>query len=208
MLLLLLLAACESGATFEVDNQCAYPAWVSVDRGPLLTLAPGETRSFSIDTGNENVFTGSVYESFPVMVYGETFTLERLVNGLPIPTDSTTVKIRAGENRKAPLLPNRASIKVTNTSNLRIDQAEIWKYQGPTYTKIGTLENLEPGESQYRRVEYASPTNSFYYVVRLYLAGEEEPLYYGDEDNILGKDEQYHLIFAGPENKKMNQERP
>lgn len=202
ILILLMVAACDKGATFEVHNQCSYPAWVSVDGDSLTTLAPGERRSYKISTDRETLISGTVYESFKVKVFGETFTLEKEVDGHLIPTDSTIVKIEAGETRKAPLLPNRACIKVTNNSSSLIQRAEIWKYKGPTQVPMGSIENVLPGSSKFQRVEYATSTNNFYYVVKLYVEGNDEPMYFGSYENVLSKDEQYHLIYADPEKKK------
>ncbi len=199
LLLLIVLAACEKGATLEVVNQCSYPAWVGVDGSELVTLNEGESRSFKIDTGTESIFSGSVYETTKVIAYGETFSLEREVDGHLVPTDSTSFKMRAGETRRAPLIPNRASIKVTNSSNIEIVKAEIWKNTALTHTLVGTINNLEPGESGFKRVEYATTSNMFYYTVHLYLYGEEYPLGYGGETTILGKDQQFHVTYTLPE---------
>lgn len=198
VLLLLFTAACEKGASFEVSNQCSYPAWVSVDGDSLITLAPGESRNFDISTDTESVLSGTVYESFKVIAYGETFSLEREVDGHFIPTDSTTVKIQAGENRRAPLIPNRASLKVTNDSSTPIEKAEIWKHTALTHIKVGTIFDLAPGTHKFYRGEYAVTNNMFFYTVLLYLPGIEEPLSYGNEGTILGKDEQFHVIYTDP----------
>ncbi|MBP7309871.1 MAG: hypothetical protein KA984_01135 [Candidatus Cloacimonetes bacterium] len=199
VLLLLIVSACEKGASFEVINQCSYPAWVSVDGDSLITLAAGETRSFKIATGTESILSGSVYESFKVIAFGETFSLEREVDGHLIPTDSTTVKIRAGETRRAPLIPNRASLKVTNNSSNPIEKAEIWKHTALTHTRVGTIYDIEPGTNKFYRGEYAVANNMFYYTVLLYFPGMDEPLGFGGENTILGKDEQFNVIYADPE---------
>jgi len=197
-MIFLLTCSCKSGANFTVHNQCAHPAYASVNRGDLVTIPPYQTHVFYIDTDSQNLFTGSVFRTVPVTLYGETYAM--ILQDSPVTyTDSTTIKVQAGRTLNAYLNPNRACVKVVNNSSRQIERAEIWKHTSLSHSRVSSLVNISAGSSAFQRVDYATPNNQFYYQVELYFAGELEPLVYGDVNNILNKDEQFVVTYNDPE---------
>ena len=197
-IIFLLLGSCKSGANFAVHNLCSHPAYASVNRGELITIPPNQTHVFYIDTDSQNLFTGSVFRTLPVTLFGETYGM--ILQDTPIVyTDSTTIKVQAGRTLNAYLNPNRASVKIINNSTRLIERAEIWKHSSLSHNRVSSLLNITPGSSTFQRVDYATPNNQFYYQVELYFPGELEPLVYGDVNNILDKDEQFVVTYNDPE---------
>ncbi len=187
--ILILLSACESGAKFTVHNTCAYPVYINVDSGEQVTINSNATRSFDIDTDTQSIFTGTVKRTVPVKVIGETYSLEDEINNLW--TDNTSITVEAGEELHAYLNPNRASIKVLNSTDTKIREVWIYKNDGIIPSLFTTIGEIEPGDSKFKRVDYYTPSNPFSYQVHVFLEGSSEPLIYGNAGTILYKDQQF-----------------
>lgn len=187
--MLLFLSACESGGDFNMINRTSYPVYTTVDSGDMVTIPAGESHVFKIDTDTQSFLTGEVKRKVPVWVVGHTFSLhDREENEF---VDDTEITIRAGKTLNAYLDPNRASIKVINNHEKTISRAEIWEIKPSSQTRIATLEDIIPGDSQWKRVNHVTPQNHFSYRVMVFLDGEPGFLEYGDYDTVLAKDEQW-----------------
>ena len=194
MMLLLVLGACESGGKFVVHNRTSFPVWVSINDGDTLSVDPGAQSSYDIDTDTQSFLSGEVKRQIKVKSYGETYSLyDDIENGF---TDSTTVTIKAGKTVNAYMDPNRASIKIINNRSAGISFAEIWQYKNNYQYRVATIPNIPSGSSAWHRVDYATPTNSFYYRV-LVMMENGESLNYGGPDTILANDQQF-LITINP----------
>lgn len=193
--LLLLLSACESGAKLRVINVCSYPAYVRVENGAQVTIPAGSSQEFEVDTKTQNPFSGDVKKDIKVWLIGETYSIFNPDTNQY--TDSTTVTLSAGKTLEAYLNPNRASIKVTNSSSKLITNATVWQYSmnGVNVLQMGIMEDLAPGESRFLRVPFGL---TFYY--RVSIQDEDEDTFlYGDNNNILNKDQQYHVVHTDPQ---------
>lgn len=194
LLLLFILSACESGGKFVVFNRTSHPIWASVNEADTLAIAAGEQHSYDIDTDSQSFLTGEVKRNIKVKMYGETYSLyDDYEEGF---TDSTVVTIKAGKTLNAYLDPNRASIKVVNNRSAAIAFAEIWQHKNNYQYRVATLSNIASGSSAWQRVDYATPTNNFYYRV-VVMMETGEALNYGGPETILANDQQF-LITINP----------
>ncbi|HPM04746.1 MAG TPA: hypothetical protein PL160_03420 [Candidatus Cloacimonas sp.] len=193
--LLLLLSACESGAKLRVINLCSYPAYVKVEDGAQVTVPAGSTQEFKVETRTKTPFSGEVKKDLKVWLIGETYSIFNPDTNQY--TDSTTVTLTAGETLEAYLNPNRACIRVTNSSSKVITDATIWQtsLNGVSVLQMGNMEDLAPGESRFLRVPFGL---TFYY--RVGIQDEDGGSFlYGDVNTILNKDQQYHVVHTDPE---------
>ncbi|GAB1467679.1 hypothetical protein MASR2M64_03580 [Candidatus Cloacimonadota bacterium] len=191
---LLLLSACESGAKFIVHNNCSYPAYVSVDSGSEVTIPAHGVVSIDVDTDTQSLFTGEVTNTVPVVMKGETFSLED--KDFNLWTDNTSITVKAGEDLHAYLNPNRASIKIVNNSPQKITEARIFKNDGFLVLPYTSLFDIMPGESKYMRVDYITSNEPFSYEVTI-TTEDGHPYFYGNSATImLHKDEQYTIDFT------------
>lgn len=187
--MLLILSACESGGNLKMINRTSFPVYTSVDSDSVVTIEAGEDHIFKIDTDTQTFLTGEVKRNVPVWLVGHTFSLQdRETNEF---VDETVVTIKAGKTLNVYLDPNRASIKIVNNSEHKVTLAEIWEIKPTSQTRVGVMEDIMPGESQWKRVNHVTPQNTFSYRLIVYLDGEDGYLEFGDYDTILAKDEQW-----------------
>nr|MDK2850442.1 hypothetical protein [Candidatus Cloacimonadota bacterium] len=187
--MLLILSACESGGNLKMINRTSFPVYTSVDSDSVVTIEAGEDHVFKIDTDTQTFLTGEVKRNVPVWLVGHTFSLQdRETNEF---VDETVVTIKAGKTLNVYLDPNRASIKIVNNSEHIVTLAEIWEIKPTSQTRVGVMEDIMPGESQWKRVNHVTPQNTFSYRLIVYLDGEDGYLEFGDYDTILAKDEQW-----------------
>ncbi|HPI25719.1 MAG: hypothetical protein KBB33_05740 [Candidatus Cloacimonetes bacterium] len=180
------LCACESGGNIVIFNRTGFPVMTSVDDGDTLSIAAETSMSFDVDTDTQSFLTGEVSRKVKVKIFGETYSLEHRDGE---PTDSTYVQVRAGKTYSAYINPNRASIKVINNTLENIAMVEIWKHKNAITTRVGTMSNIPPLGSVWKRVDYATVSNSFYYEVTVTM--ESGIVYtYGGPQAILGNNEQ------------------
>ncbi|MDP2172163.1 MAG: hypothetical protein Q8M98_06920 [Candidatus Cloacimonadaceae bacterium] len=196
LLAVIVLSACESGGKFRVVNQTSYPVYVRVGDFPEVTIPSDSEHLFDLETGNQSFFTGTVEETVPVRIIGETYSLEDGIEG--VWTDSTWVKIAVGKTTNAYLAPNRACIKIVNASTQNIVSALIYRHNFISASHIATLQNIAPGEFQFLRVNYATANSNFYYYVSLQLA-DGNTYQYGGESTILLKDQQFLITLTDPQ---------
>ncbi|MDD2229059.1 MAG: hypothetical protein PHY48_06575 [Candidatus Cloacimonetes bacterium] len=190
---LLLLSACESGAKFIVHNNCSYPAYISVDSGTEVTIPAHSVGSIDVDTGTQSIFTGEVTNVVPVVIKGETFSLEN--QDLHLWTDNTSITVKAGKDLHAYLNPNRASIKINNNSAQRITEARIYKNHGIYTASFAAILDILPGESKFMRVDYYTTNDPFFYEVTI-TTEDGLPYFYGNSSTMLQNDEQYAIDFT------------
>ncbi|MDZ4182189.1 MAG: hypothetical protein U1B83_04870 [Candidatus Cloacimonadaceae bacterium] len=198
LLALLALSACESGGKFRIVNRTSYPVYATVGDFPQVTIPGNSEHIFNIETGDQHLFTGTVRETVPVILVGETYSLLDDEPDIPVWTDSTMVRINVGKTLNAYLSPNRASVKIVNASSQNIISAMIYRHNFISAALVGTLSDIAPGEFQHRRVDYATPNSNFYYYVTLQLADGSQ-YQYGGEQTILLKDEQFLITVVDPE---------
>jgi len=206
--LLLVLAGCESGARIKIFNRCSYPIYVRVADGGEVAIPANGNQAFEVETGTQTIFTGTLYEEVPIHLVGETYQIYD-DNELAY-TDSTSMEIQIGKTQSVYIDPNRASIKIVNNSNRKITSAEIYRNNFVSSIRVGNLTDIEAGQMRYTHVNYSVPVDSnvqpwvptpatrYYYFVVLY--DEDGNSYtFGDETNILYKDQQFLVNFTtGP----------
>ena len=193
--LLVLLSACESGGKLKIYNQTSFPAYASIQGEDTVTIASGGEHVFDVDTETQSFLTGEVKKNVKVFAQGETYAIYDDTEEEYY--DSTYVSISAGKTTNVYLNPNRASIKIINNRSASVAYAEIWQYKALTQVRVATLQNIPSGSSRYQRVDYATPTNSFYYKV-LIMMENGDLLSYGDSNNILGNDQQFVVTINPP----------
>ncbi len=196
LLILLLMAACESGGKFRVVNQTSHPLYVNVENGPEVTVPGGAEHTFSIATQKQHIFNPDVEKEVPVRLVGETYQIYD--EDAEAFTDTTTVTIKAGETLSAYINPNRASFKVVNNSSRAATRIELYKHNFVAAYLIADLGNLAPGQSKFLRVDYATAHNNFYYYAVVTMDDETE-LTFGNPTTVLDKDEQFLVTLTDPE---------
>lgn len=200
-MVLLLVSACESGAKFRMINRTSYAAYASVDNSAQVIIPGGEEHVFEVDTDTQSFLTGAVKRSVKVRVFGETYSL---IDNIDIPQqDSTEVELQAGKTLNAFLNPNRANIKIINESDTHIQKAEIWRHKINPFSESRTaiLFDIAPGSDAWLRVKPATLSgpyiDAFYYTVAVYLEDDaENPIVFGDEENILEVDTQFVVTIS------------
>ncbi|PKN79358.1 MAG: hypothetical protein CVU48_05590 [Candidatus Cloacimonetes bacterium HGW-Cloacimonetes-1] len=196
ILMVLSLSGCESGAKFRVYNNSSYPLYVGMMNGESVTIPAAEQYEFNIDTQTQSILTGEVKKTVLFNMVGETYNIWDDVEDAY--TDTTYVTVKAGQTLSAYIHPNRASIKVINNSSVNILRADIYQNNFTSSMRVATLANINSGTSQFKRVDYATPTRNFYYQVNLIM--EDGNIYtYGDQQNVLHVDRQYAVTLNDPE---------
>lgn len=202
-IVLLLLSACDSGASFRMINRTAYPVYASVDNKPVVSIPGGEERVFDVDTDTQSFLTGKVKRKVPVRVYGETYALIDDINRPQ--QDTTEVTLQAGKTLNAFLHANRASVKIINELAVPISRAEIWlnKVNYLSETRIATFSDIPSATERWLRVRPCGQSDPFFYTVKVYIQGDEHsPLEYGNISNIIYVDEQFVARVSPPEDKR------
>lgn len=196
LLALIALSACESGGKFRIVNQTSYPVYATVSDFPQVTIAAGAEESFDIDTGNKHIFSGTVRETIPVKLVGETYSIYDDV--AEAWTDSTNVNVEVGKTLSAFINANRASVKIVNAATQAITSAVVYRHNFISPTQVAVLSDIAPGAFRFVRVDYATPNSNFYYYVTMQLADGTQ-YQYGGEQTILLKDEQFLITVVDPE---------
>ncbi len=197
---LFFLAGCESGAEFRVVNRTSYPLYVTLE-GEEQVIIPGSNTStqnynehvFDVKTGTKNIFTGEVKERLKVQIIGETFHIYDDDNTVYV--DSTYITLKAGKKLNAYIAPNRASIKIINSSLLKVLNAQVVRDNYITEQVVGNMENIEPGTEKFIRVDYATPSSQFFYRVRFTMEDGTQ-FEEGNQQNILYLDNQFLIILG------------
>lgn len=193
---LLLLTACDSGGKFRVVNQTSYPLYVVVGDADEVTIPGGGERIFEVETESQHFFNPDVEKEVPVRLVGETYHIYDETEEAY--TDSTTVYIKVGETLNAFINPNRASVKIVNNSSQATQHVFLYKHNFVAATYIADLGEVLPGESKFLRVDYATPNVNFYYYASVEMQDETNYVF-GDESNILLKDQQFLMTLTDPE---------
>ncbi len=200
--LMIILSGCESGGDFQVINRTSHNVYVTLE-GKETVVIPGSdvegeiysTHTFEIDTDTQSFLTGVVKERIQALILGETFSMYN--RDTQAFTDSTTLTIKAGKSLKAYISPNRASIKIVNNSTRDVRMAEVYKHNFTSDLKIGHMEDILQNTERFLRVDYATPSNSFYYYVIITMEDGEQYTW-GNAQNILTLDEQFLIEIEDP----------
>lgn len=195
VLALLLLTACEKGGKFRVVNRTSHNLYATVGNQDQVTIPGGGEYTFEIDTPTEHFFTANIEKEVPVRLVGETYQIYDDVEEMFV--DTTTVIIRPGQTLPAYIDPNRASIKIVNNSSVGMTSAMLYKHNFINASVIGSIGELESGSMTFRRVDYATPNNNFYYYVSIEMA-DGRILQYGGEETVLQKGEQFLITLVDP----------
>lgn len=195
---LLLLTGCESGGKLRVINRSSYPVFVRVADSAELKIAGGAEHTFSVSTAKQHIFNPGVEKVVTVWAKGETFQLEEEEQGILRYVDSTRVVIHAGETLPAYCTPNRASFKVVNNSSKAIQHAILYKRKNGGNIYVADLGWISSGEAKFIPVDYATSSNNFSYFAEI-TPENGSPQNFGDETNILDKDEQFLITLTDPE---------
>ncbi len=192
----LLLVGCESGASFTVINKSNYPLYASVGNKAEVTIPSNSTYTWDIDTDTQYFFGGEVKKKVKVCIKGETYQMYD--EGLDEYVDVTYPIFKVGEKRNAYIRGNRAGVKIQNLSIQSMVEAKIYKHDGVMEYFAASFEDLEPGESTFCTLPFASPSDNFYYIARIQM--EDGTTYtYGDHNNVLRVDEQFLIILSDEE---------
>jgi hypothetical protein len=196
---MIILTSCESGGDLQFINRTSHNVYVTLE-GRDEVVIPGSdienevynTHTYEIDTDTQSFLTGVVKERIEALILGETF---RMYNpDTQAFTDSTILTIKAGQNLKAFIDPNRASIKIVNNSSKDVFMAEVYKHNFTSDLKIGQMDNILKNTERFIRVDYATPSNSFYYYVVVTMEDGEQ-FTWGNAQNILTLDEQFLITI-------------
>jgi hypothetical protein len=193
---MLLLAACDSGGYFRVVNQTSFPVYVTLGDEAEQTIPANSEHTFEVATETEHFFNPDVEQEVPVRLLGETYQIYDEENECF--TDTTTIVVKVGETTNAYINPNRASFKVVNDSSQPITSITLYKHNFVNVVASMPLGSLNPGESTFRRIDYATPSNNFYYFATLEM-GDGSSLTYGNQDTVLLVDEQFLVTVTDPD---------
>jgi hypothetical protein len=193
-LISLFLVSCGSSGDFRVVNQTSFPLYVTVDDQAEIVIPGGAEYTFTIPTRTEWFMQPDIETEVPVHIVGETYHIYD--EDEEVFTDTTTITVNTGETLNAYIHPNRASFKVKNLSNQTINRVLLYKHNFVAGSIVAQMDTLLNGESQFKRVDYATPSDNFYYYAEVYLA-DSTMLTYGDTNNILLEDQQF-LVTVTP----------
>lgn len=195
LLALLLLTACEKGGKFRVVNRTSHNLYTTVGDQAPITIPGGAEYTFSIDTPSQHFFTTNIEKEVPVRLVGETYHIYDDVEEMYV--DTTTVVIKPGKTLSAYISPNRASIKIENNSSVVMNSAMLYKHNFINASVVGSIPALDPAAMTFRRVDYATANNNFYYYVSIEMA-DGRILQYGGEETVLQKGEQLLITLEDP----------
>lgn len=198
-LLLVILAGCDSGATFKVINRSDYPLYVQIDDTQMVTIAGNDEHSWEISTPKDYGIVNPKSQKVRVQIGGETY---QLLDGDDEELEETTISLKAGETRNAYIWPNRASIKIVNESTVMMTEALIFKHNFVTANLEEELHDLPGGESINLRMPYAGPGNNFYYYAIIAMA-DGRILQFGGEDTVLEMDQQFLIVLEDADDGKV-----
>lgn len=192
-LLLLIVAGCDSGANLRIINRSNHSLYVRIDNGATQVIPAQGENSWEIATRTQYPLTNVVKQRVKVGIIGETYHMYDEYEELWL--DETDIMLGVGEHRKIYIWPNRASIKIVNHSSQKIDRTVILKNDFVVAHSYRVLEAVAAGDSTFVRVDYVTPGNQFYYLVKLEMEGGKE-LFYGTPSDILGIDQQFRIVLT------------
>jgi hypothetical protein len=188
--LLLFAFGCEKGGHIKIYNQTSYPVYAGA-LGSNYTIGSDSTLTIKVDTGTSSIFNPDVGKNVELALLGETYQIwdafeEQFIG-------ATDVWVEAGKTTKVYLNPNRACVKVINETDRYIKKIIVQRNTNFTTvtTNYDLLNNLlGPDESWFKPQPPADTANLYYYIVQVVFENDDT-LTYGDEQNILHKDEQF-----------------
>jgi hypothetical protein len=196
----LLFFACSNEGTLKIINQTENEIYFSIDGGDYLIS--GSTDPQNHPSKSVNLYTGSALLTKPQKSYylaltGETFAIYDENQQYCVP--GTTISIIAGDTYYAYCNPNFACLRITNASSDYIIAAQYKKSIDENSVPITEAENLPPGNSIFKHLDYAlkipnNPEDIFYYTFTIVM--DDDTVYnYGDEYNILYLDDLFHIVI-------------
>ncbi|MDP8210806.1 MAG: hypothetical protein RAO94_02765 [Candidatus Stygibacter australis] len=193
-----LLFACSSDGKLKVINRTGHEIYFNV-KGNDYTIEGSSdvtqpnSKSVSLDAGSDFINTPS--KTYLLEIDGETFAIYNEEQQTTVP--STEVTINGGETTNVYCDPNYACLRIYNNNEQDVIAAYYTKsYQG-IQIPISEAENISPGDSIYKRLQYSleiaeEPEDIFYYTFRVVMQ-DSTNYYYGNSNTILYLDDLYEI---------------
>ena len=200
-LLLLLLAAslvmtgCENEGKLKVNNRTSYPLYLGV-HGELYTIGADSSLTLRFVTPTQSIVNPDTGLDIDIYLSGETFQIWDAY--LSAFVDSTTVRINTGETTSAYANPNRACVKVVNLSQRWIKKIIVQRNTVSTTNTFTYDVYMAPGDSWFKQQVPSTTTNTYFYLVQIVFENDDI-LSYGDNQNVLYKDDQFLVTVLEPD---------
>jgi hypothetical protein len=156
---------------------------------------PEEPLSISVSLDTDSDFMNTPHKTYYLEIAGETFGVYIETQAESVP--GTEITIKGGETTKVYCDPNKACVKIYNNSEQDILSAYYTKSYIGNPILITEADNLRPGESTYKRLQYSleiaqEPEDIFYYTFQVVM--QDSTIYdFGDETTILYLDDLYEI---------------
>jgi len=198
LLISILLFACSSDGKLKVVNRTGHEIYFNIKNNDYTIEGSSDvthpnSKSISIDAGSDFVNTPS--KTYILEIAGETFAIYNEEQQTTVP--GTVITIKGGETTKVYCDPNYACVRIYNNSEQEVLTAYYTKSYQDIPITISETENLSPGDSIYKRLQYSleiaeEPEDIFYYTFRVVMQ-DSTNYYYGNSNTILYLDDLYEI---------------
>jgi len=194
----MLLFACSGDGKLKVINRTEHEVYFSIEGNDYTVIGtdnPEEPLSISVSLDTDSDFMNTPHKTYYLEIAGETFGVYIETQAESVP--GTEITIKGGETTKVYCDPNKACVKIYNNSEQDILSAYYTKSYIGNSILITEADNLQPGESTYKRLQYSleipqEPEDIFYYTFQVVM--QDSTVYdFGDETTILYLDDLYEI---------------
>jgi len=194
----MLLFACSGDGKLKVINRTEHEVYFSIEGNDYTVIGtdnPEEPLSISVSLDTDSDFMNAPHKTHYLEITGETFGIYLETQAESVP--GTEINIKGGETTKVYCDPNKACVKIYNNSEQDILSAYYTKSYIGNSILITEADNLQPGESTYKRLQYSleipqEPEDIFYYTFQVVM--QDSTVYdFGDETTILYLDDLYEI---------------
>ncbi len=191
---LLLLVACEDGATIKITNQTNHNVYAEID-GIEVVIEGQESKSVSLETDERVIFFSDGKTKKTLKIEGETYRIWDAYNEI-FPTE-TEIKVTPGKTYRVFCSPTDASVKVINNSEYPITSLRYRvnkQFVTSEWFYITYDPPLVSGDFAYYHLAPQTEQNRIYYNFMVESEGE---IIYSIGDEFQGVEllmDQQHLI--------------
>ena len=197
---LVLLIACEDGASIKVINQTNFNVYAEVDGNDFIVSGQSSYK-VDVDTDEKVFLFDDGVTKKTLHLVGETF---RIVDSYDnVVYDEVEIKVTPGETYNVYCKPRWASVKIINNSDYKITKLNYRKnsqFAPGAWFNIIFDTPLEFGDFAYYHLAYQTAENRFYYNFEVESGGE---IIYSAGDEFQGielsLDEQHLIVIENLE---------
>ena len=194
-----LLAGCSGEGKLKIINRTEHEIYFNIENRDYLIEGSNIAEEFNsititLDAGKD--FPNTPRKTYLLSIIGETFAIYDYDQQVDVP--DTKINIEKNETTSVYCDPNYACLRITNNSDQFIQSAYYIKSYNGNQINISQAENLSPGESVYKHLEYSlkqpeEPEDNFYYIFGVVMP--DTTYIEGDETTILYLDDLYELVI-------------